>query len=254
MFERGIRQALTLFPSPSSPLSWLSIGFSLFSLPPLPPSVGSLSGSHSFPSPSSPFSWLSIGFLSFAQLGLYHPGSQEQEGWAWAGFGDAVEAMGLDTFVRVSGVGLDTFVRVSGGNGARHFCAGEWVSVWDGFTAGEHTHTVHTSPPPQGALCNSREEDLRQQQLDSSDEEGAGAPPRYIHTVHTSLPQGALRNSREEDLRQQQLDSSDEEGAGALLPPEGVDPQDDVVTSWLRQRPEVEGLMEAVGFGAKEVG
>ena len=161
MFERGIRQALTLFPSPSSPLSWLSIGFSLFSLPPLPPSVGSLSGSHSFPSPSSPFSWLSIGFLSFAQLGLYHPGSQEQEGWAWAGFGDAVEAMGLDTFVRVSGVGLDTFVRVSGGNGARHFCAGEWVSVWDGFTAGEHTHTVHTFPPPQGALCNSREEDLR---------------------------------------------------------------------------------------------
>ena len=128
---------------------------SLFSPPPLPPSVGCLSGSHSFPfplfppqlavyrvltlfpSPSSPFSWLSIGFLSFAQLGLYHPGSQEQEGWAWAGFGDAVEAMGLDTFVRVSGVGLDTFVRVSGmgldtfvrvsgGNGARHLCAGEW--------------------------------------------------------------------------------------------------------------------------------
>lgn len=38
--------------------------------------------------------------MSCAQLGLYFPGAGQQEGWAWAGTGDAVEANAVDQFVR----------------------------------------------------------------------------------------------------------------------------------------------------------
>ncbi len=37
-------------------------------------------------------------------MGLAYPGAGQKQGWAWAGFGDAVEAVGVDSFVRVSRV------------------------------------------------------------------------------------------------------------------------------------------------------
>jgi hypothetical protein len=33
---------------------------------------------------------------------VFYPAQDQEEGWAWAGFGDAVEAVGLDNFVRGS--------------------------------------------------------------------------------------------------------------------------------------------------------
>lgn len=109
--------------------------------------------------------WLSIAYISLAQLGVEHPASSKEIGWAWAGCGDSVEAMGLDTFVR-------------------------------------------------GALRNAQEDVTRQQR--------------------------ALPREGEEPSPTTAAGTSDE------LPLSYEEPQDEMLSRWLRERPELEGLMEAV--------
>lgn len=39
--------------------------------------------------------------MALARCGVYYPGAGQKEGWAWAGSGDEMEAVGLDFFVKV---------------------------------------------------------------------------------------------------------------------------------------------------------
>ncbi len=46
--------------------------------------------------------WVSSTYMALARLGAPFPGAAERPGWAWAGRGDATDAVGVDNFVRVS--------------------------------------------------------------------------------------------------------------------------------------------------------
>ncbi|GAX76673.1 hypothetical protein CEUSTIGMA_g4119.t1 [Chlamydomonas eustigma] len=130
--------------------------------------------------------WLSTGYVTLAQLGLYYPGVGEREGWAWAGAGDAVEAVGLDSFVR-------------------------------------------------GAVRKAREE------LSLHGCTSGGIESEFSFT---SEPIGDLSRSIS-DLARTECSPEDASATISVFNDPELGNRDDLVTSWLQQRPEIEGLMEA---------
>ncbi|KAG2490115.1 hypothetical protein HYH03_011421 [Edaphochlamys debaryana] len=44
-------------------------------------------------------SWISLSYMTLAQLAVPYPSAGEKLGWAWAGFGDPIEAIGMNDFV-----------------------------------------------------------------------------------------------------------------------------------------------------------
>ncbi|EFJ44191.1 hypothetical protein VOLCADRAFT_106518 [Volvox carteri f. nagariensis] len=43
--------------------------------------------------------WISLSYMTMAQLAVPYPAAGQRLGWAWAGFGDPVEALGMNDFV-----------------------------------------------------------------------------------------------------------------------------------------------------------
>ncbi|KXZ54251.1 hypothetical protein GPECTOR_5g341 [Gonium pectorale] len=44
-------------------------------------------------------SWISLAYMALAQLAVPYPAAGQKLGWAWAGFGDPTEALGMNDFV-----------------------------------------------------------------------------------------------------------------------------------------------------------